>query len=58
MNAEEKFLDQLLILHASFPTLKIVLEHVSTAAAVEAVLRMHCTFEGHILGGTRLLKRR
>ena len=44
MNAEEKFLDQLLILHASFPTLKIVLEHVSTAAAVEAVLRMHCTF--------------
>jgi dihydroorotase len=37
MNAEEKFLDQLLILHASFPTLKIVLEHVSTAAAVEAV---------------------
>ena len=37
MKAEEKFLDNLFIIHKKFPNLKIVLEHVTTAAAIEAV---------------------
>ncbi len=37
MNAEEAFLPELERLHSAFPDLRIVLEHVSTAAAVNAV---------------------
>ncbi|KAF4657890.1 hypothetical protein FOL47_008253 [Perkinsus chesapeaki] len=37
MEAEEMFLDQLHKLHKTYPKLKIVLEHCSTKAAVEAV---------------------
>lgn len=37
MNAEEAFLPTLKRIHQAFPKLRIVLEHCSTAAAVEAV---------------------
>ncbi|KAL7271036.1 dihydroorotase [Rhizina undulata] len=37
LNAEESFLPTLLDLHQRFPRLRIVLEHCTTAAAVEAV---------------------
>lgn len=37
LNAESSFLPTLKSLHAKFPKLKIVLEHCTTAAAVEAV---------------------
>lgn len=37
LNAEESFLPTLLDLHRRFPGLRIVLEHCTTAAAVEAV---------------------
>ena len=37
LNAEESFLPTLLDLHRRFPELRIVLEHCTTAAAVEAV---------------------
>lgn len=37
MEAEELFLEQLHKLHRSYPKLKIVLEHCTTKAAVEAV---------------------
>ncbi len=40
MNAEEAFLSELGRLHASFPNLRIVLEHVSSAAGVAWVERM------------------
>lgn len=35
--AEEDFLPTLLKLHADFPSLRIILEHCTTAAALEAV---------------------
>ncbi len=37
LNAEERFLPELEKLHARFPRLRIVLEHATTAAAVECV---------------------
>ena len=37
LNAEEKFLPTLLELHSRFPSLRIVLEHCTTAAAIEVV---------------------
>ena len=37
LNAEERFLPELEKLHARFPKLRIVLEHVTTASAVECV---------------------
>jgi len=37
MNAESRFLPQLHKLHVSFPNLRIVLEHVSTKEALDAV---------------------
>ncbi|KLJ10418.1 dihydroorotase, homodimeric type [Blastomyces silverae] len=37
MSAEERFLPTLLDLHARFPRLRIVVEHLSTAVAVETV---------------------
>jgi len=37
LNAEAAFLPQLLKLHASFPRLRIILEHCTTAAAIAAV---------------------
>jgi dihydroorotase len=37
LNAEERFLDHLRSLHRAFPRLRIVLEHVTTAAAVDCV---------------------
>ena len=37
MQAEEKFLSNLFDIHQKYPKLKIVLEHVTTAAAIEAV---------------------
>ena len=39
LNAEEKFLPQLEKIHHKFPKLRIVLEHVTTAAAVAMVCR-------------------
>lgn len=38
MQAEEKFLANLTKIHSAFPGLKIVLEHVTTEAAINAVL--------------------
>lgn len=53
MNAEEDFLVRLHELHQKFPRLKIVLEHATTAAAVEAVKKMGdtvaCTITAHHL---------
>jgi len=37
LNAEEKFLPTLLMLHKKFPRLRIILEHCTSAKAVEAV---------------------
>ena len=37
LNAEERFLPTLLDLHKRFPKLRIILEHCTTAAAIEAV---------------------
>lgn len=37
LNAEETFLPTLLHLHRTFPRLRIILEHCTTAAAIEAV---------------------
>jgi dihydroorotase len=37
LNAEQKFLPTLLDLHRRFPTLRIILEHCTTVAAIEAV---------------------
>jgi dihydroorotase len=37
MNAEEKFLPTLKMLNERFPKLRIILEHCSTEAALEAV---------------------
>ena len=39
LNAESKFLPKLFELHQRFPKLRIVLEHLTTAAAVDAVLQ-------------------
>lgn len=53
MNAEERFLPQLEKLHNAFPTLKIVLEHATSAAAVQLVKRLGdtvgCTITVHHL---------
>lgn len=38
MKAEEEFLSNLIKIHLAFPKLRIVLEHVTTAAAIETVL--------------------
>jgi dihydroorotase len=40
MNAEQKFLPELEKIHREFPELKIVLEHVTTAEAVDCVLAL------------------
>ena len=37
LNAEERFLEHLERLHQDFPKLRVVLEHVTSAAAVEKV---------------------
>ncbi|KAF2669729.1 dihydroorotase [Microthyrium microscopicum] len=37
LNAEEKFLPTLLSIHAKFPKLRIILEHCTSAPAIEAV---------------------
>lgn len=39
LNAEERFLPHLFEINRKFPKLRIVLEHCTTAAAVEAVSR-------------------
>lgn len=56
MNAEATFLPHLLSLHARFPKLRIVLEHATSAAAVEAVLScgptVGCTITVHHLALT------
>ncbi|KAF3347580.1 hypothetical protein VD0002_g7507 [Verticillium dahliae] len=48
MNAESKFLPTLLEVHAKFPKLRIVLEHVTTADACEAVRSCGPTVAGTI----------
>jgi len=48
LNAESKFLPTLKSLHEKFPTLKIVLEHCTTAAAVAAVNECGPTVVGTI----------
>ncbi|KAF2835890.1 Metallo-dependent hydrolase [Patellaria atrata CBS 101060] len=48
LNAEEKFLPTLHLLHATFPRLRIVLEHCSTAAAVAAVRECGPTVAGTV----------
>lgn len=40
LNAEERFLPELEKLHARFPKLRIVLEHATTAAAIECVKKL------------------
>ncbi|KAJ3057377.1 hypothetical protein HK097_008472 [Rhizophlyctis rosea] len=53
LNAEERFLSHLKQLHTDFPTLRIVLEHATTKAAVEAVKSLGdtvgCTITVHHL---------
>ncbi|KAF8165020.1 hypothetical protein B0H34DRAFT_687448 [Crassisporium funariophilum] len=53
INAEPTFLPHLLKIHAAFPTLRIVLEHATTRAAVEAVKlcgpTVACTITAHHL---------
>ena len=39
LNAEAKFLPQLFELHANFPDLRIVLEHVTTTEGLDGVRR-------------------
>jgi dihydroorotase len=39
LNAEQSFLPELLKLHAAFPKLSIILEHISTRDGLEAVRR-------------------
>ncbi|EWC48857.1 hypothetical protein DRE_00162 [Drechslerella stenobrocha 248] len=48
LNAEAKFLPTLLSIHAAFPDLRIVLEHCTTADAVEAVRTCGPTVAGTI----------
>ncbi|KAK6530770.1 hypothetical protein TWF281_007607 [Arthrobotrys megalospora] len=48
LNAEAKFLPTLLSIHHKFPNLRIVLEHCTTAAAVEAVRACGPTVAGTI----------
>lgn len=56
MNAEERFLPQLVKLHKRFPALRIVLEHATTRAAVEVVKSLGdtvaCTITAHHLALT------
>ncbi len=56
LNAEIKFLPHLQSLHARFPKLRIVLEHATTRAAVEAVKSLGetvgCTITAHHLALT------
>ncbi|KAK0529087.1 dihydroorotase [Tilletia horrida] len=53
LNAEERFLEHLHKLHAAFPKLRIILEHATTRAAVEAVKAcgptVGCTITPHHL---------
>ncbi|KAJ3331789.1 Dihydroorotase, partial [Kappamyces sp. JEL0680] len=53
LNAEEKFLKHLVQLHRDFPKLKIVLEHATSAAAVDVVKSLGdtvgCTITVHHL---------
>ncbi|KAI9891510.1 MAG: hypothetical protein M1814_002633 [Vezdaea aestivalis] len=48
LNAEESFLPTLLQLHSEFPKLRIVLEHCTTAAAIQAVQSCGPTVAGTI----------
>ncbi|KAI9659398.1 MAG: hypothetical protein M1821_001656 [Bathelium mastoideum] len=48
LNAEERFLPTLLELHERFPKLRIILEHCTTAAAIEAVKKCGPTVAGTI----------
>ncbi len=48
LNAEESFLPTLLDLHRRFPKLRIILEHCTTAAAIEAVKSCGPTVAGTI----------
>jgi dihydroorotase len=48
LTAEQSFLPTLLSLHARFPKLRIVLEHCSTAAAIDTVLACGPTVAGTI----------
>ena len=56
LNAEPSFLPHLFKLHAAFPKLRIVLEHATTRAAVEAVKlcgpMVACTITAHHLALT------
>jgi dihydroorotase len=48
LTAEERFLPKLFELHEKFPKLRIILEHCTTAAAVEAVKKCGPTVSGTI----------
>ncbi|KAK2807758.1 hypothetical protein FQN50_005300 [Emmonsiellopsis sp. PD_5] len=48
MSAEERFLPTLLELHRRFPNLRIIVEHLSTAAAIETVKKCGPTVVGTI----------
>jgi dihydroorotase len=56
LSAEERFLPTLVQLHEKFPKLRIILEHCTTAAAVEAVKKCGPTVAGtsksYLLGST------
>lgn len=49
LNAEETFLQHLFKIHKAFPKLRIVLEHATTAAAVEAVSSTFLPFTSLLL---------
>lgn len=48
LNAEESFLPALAKLHADFPNLRIVLEHCTTKAAIEAIDKINNENKGEI----------
>jgi dihydroorotase len=50
LNAEELFLPTLVDIHKRFPSLRIILEHCTTTAAVKAVLSCGPTVAGTITG--------
>ncbi|KAF5321648.1 hypothetical protein D9619_001003 [Psilocybe cf. subviscida] len=56
LNAEDNFIPHLFKIHAAFPRLRIVLEHATTAAAVEAVKKcgptVACSITAHHLALT------
>ena len=50
LNAEREFIPTLHKLHKAFPSLRIILEHVSTREGIEAVRRCGATVFSSLIG--------